>query len=700
MKKLKIVLKSNYIYYFVFLFTICYVFINIKFVPFKYENLNNNLKGYVNDYYIDGDKLTIIIKNKNKIILNYYFKTEKEKNNFEICYGDYIEVIGKSIEIKENTNFNLFNYKRYLKTKKIYYSFSVDKIKRLKKNTNLLYHIKNKIVTKIESNISSNYIKTFILGDKRDINSNMIESYQRLGVSHLFAISGMHVSFLSMILLKILSKINDKAKHSIVILFLLFYTFLTNYTISIVRSTMQFILFKVNKLFDLKIKNVNIMLIIISAVLLYNPYYIYDISFLFSFSISFSLILFRKNIDIDNNYFIKSFITSLISFLVSLPILINNFYEINFLSILYNIFYIPFVSFILFPINILTLIFSFLDPLNNYIINIFESITRILSKMKFLTFSSAKLPIFLIVIYYICLYFAVTKKGKKYILFLVLLIVFFINNNRITIFPVITYLDVGQGDSCLIRVFNKNVLIDTGGKTYNKKEKWRQRKKEYNIADNITIPYLKSVGVKKIDYLILTHGDFDHMGEASNLTKKFNVKKVIFNNDSYNELETSFIKILKKKKIKYYHNVEKIKLQKSVLYFLNTKIYDNENDNSNVVYTEINNYKFLFMGDAGITTYQRLKEVLPCNITVLKVGHHGALGVVNEDMLKILQPKFALISVGQNKFGHPATYTLKVLKGTKILRTDINNCVKFVVGKNTLKVYSFNIRKKRFVKIY
>ena len=100
MKKLKIVLKSNYIYYFVFLFTICYVFINIKFVPFKYENLNNNLKGYVNDYYIDGDKLTIIIKNKNKVILNYYFKTEKEKNNFEICYGDYIEVIGKSIEIK------------------------------------------------------------------------------------------------------------------------------------------------------------------------------------------------------------------------------------------------------------------------------------------------------------------------------------------------------------------------------------------------------------------------------------------------------------------------------------------------------------------------------------------------------------------------------------------------------------------------
>ena len=688
MKKLKIVLKSNYIYYFVFLFTICYVFINIKFVPFKYENLNNNIKGYVNDYYIDGDKLTIIIKNKNKVILNYYFKTEKEKNNFEICYGDYIEVIGKSIEIKENTNFNLFNYKRYLKTKKIYYSFSVDKIKRLKKNTNLLYHIKNKIVTKIESNISSNYIKTFILGDKRDVNSNMIELYQRLGVSHLFAISGMHVSFLSMILLKILSKINDKAKNSIVILFLLFYTFLTNYTISIVRSTMQFILFKVNKLFNLKIKNVNIMIIIISAVLLYNPYYIYDISFLFSFSISFSLILFRKNIDIDNNYFIKSFITSLISFLVSLPILINNFYEVNFLSIFYNIFYIPFVSFILFPINILTLIFSFLDPLNNYIINIFESITIILSKMKFLTFSAAKLPIFLIVIYYICLYFAVTRKRKKYILFLVLLIVFFINNNRITMFPVITYLDVGQGDSCLIRVFNKNVLIDTGGKTYNKKEKWRQRKKEYNIADNITIPYLKSVGVKKIDYLILTHGDFDHMGEASNLTKKFNVKKVIFNNDSYNELETSFIKILKKKKIKYYNNIEKIKLQKCILYFLNTKIYDNENDNSNVVYTEINNYKFLFMGDAGINKERDiLKKYNLQDIDVLKVGHHGSKTSSSKDFIDEINPRFSIISVGKNnRYGHPNKEVLKELEDSKIYRTDKDGSIMFKIMNNKFKI--------------
>ena len=271
---------------------------------------------------------------------------------------------------------------------------------------------------------------------------------------------------------------------------------------------------------------------------------------------------------------------------------------------------------------------------------------------------------------------------------MVLLIVFFINNNRITVFPVITYLDVGQGDSCLIRVFNKNVLIDTGGKIYNKKEKWKQRKKEYNIADNITIPYLKSVGVKKIDYLILTHGDFDHMGEASNLTKKFNVKKVIFNNDSYNKLETSFIKILKKKKIKYYHNVEKIKLQKSVLYFLNTKIYDNENDNSNVVYTEINNYKFLFMGDAGINKERDiLKKYNLQDIDVLKVGHHGSKTSSSKDFIDEINPRFSIISVGKNnRYGHPNIKVLKKLEDSKIYRTDKDGSIMFKITNNKFKI--------------
>ena len=154
----------------------------------------------------------------------------------------------------------------------------------------------------------------------------------------------------------------------------------------------------------------------------------------------------------------------------------------------------------------------------------------------------------------------------------------------------ILFLDVSQGDSILLHYpHNKyNILIDTGG-NYN-----------YEISKNIIIPYLKSKGINKIDYLILTHGDYDHMGESINLIENFKVEKVIFNCSEFNDLEKELIKVLEKKKIKYYSCIKELNIDNSKLYFLQTKEYDNENDNSNVIYTELSGYKFMFMGDSGI----------------------------------------------------------------------------------------------------
>ena len=96
------------------------------------------------------------------------------------------------------------------------------------------------------------------------------------------------------------------------------------------------------------------------------------------------------------------------------------------------------------------------------------------------------------------------------------------------------------------------------------------------------------------------HGDFDHMGDAINLVNNFNVEKVIFNCGFYNDLEKDLIKVLDKKKIPYYSCIKELNIDKSKLYFLQTNEYYNENDNSNVIYTELNGYKFMFMGDLGI----------------------------------------------------------------------------------------------------
>ena len=145
------------------------------------------------------------------------------------------------------------------------------------------------------------------------------------------------------------------------------------------------------------------------------------------------------------------------------------------------------------------------------------------------------------------------------------------------------------------------------------------------------------------------HGDFDHIGEAINLVNIFKVEKVIFNCGPYNDLEQELIKVLDKKKIKHYSCIEELNIDKNKLYFLQTKEYDNENDNSNVIYTELNGYKFMFMGDASIITE---KEILDkynlSNIDALKVVHHGSKTSSSKDFINEVNPKHSIISVGKN----------------------------------------------------
>lgn len=139
------------------------------------------------------------------------------------------------------------------------------------------------------------------------------------------------------------------------------------------------------------------------------------------------------------------------------------------------------------------------------------------------------------------------------------------------------------------------------------------------------------------------------MGDSIYLINNYKVKNVVLNNDNFNELETNLIKELKKKKIKYYQNVEKIPISNNIITILNTEEYDNENDNSNVIYIELNNYKFMFMGDAGV---DKEKDILErhniSNIDVLKVGHHGSKTSSSKSFINKINPKYSIISVAKN----------------------------------------------------
>ena len=657
---LRKILLCNYIYililFIVIVFSIPRLFINKTF----YKEGIIKEEFIIRKITISDLKVTLILKNKETIIGTYYFKTKKEQKYFENNYnlGDKIFISGELNLPKENTTKYLFNYKKYLSTKNIYHILKINTYKKISNNKNIFYFIKQKILNHFNNNP---YLNILLIGEKSYVKKEISKSYQNNGLSHLFAVSGMHVSLIVGIISKLLTKLNDNKKTLVISLFLLLYLQIVGLQASVIRGVIFYIIIQINKVFNLNIKLINLFILTLSITLLINPKFIYDLGFQYSFSISFVLI-YLSNI-LNGKYSLLK--VSLISFLVSIPISLYNFHELNFLSIILNLFFVPLIVKIIFPVTVITSVFTFLIPIYNVLTNIMEKLSLITSKIVLLKFTFMHLPIYFYIIYIIIIILIIINlKRKKYYPIYLLILILFIHYN-IPSFTNISYIkmiDVGQGDSILIHHNKESILIDTGGKVSSNS----------TIVENTIIPTLKSLGIKKLKYLILSHGDYDHMGESINLVENFKVKTVIFNVGNYNYLEQKLINVLNKKKIPYYKNVEELSLNKNSLYFLKTKLYDNENDNSSVIYTNINNKKILLMGDAGVDVEDELiKEYNLTNIDILKVGHHGSKTSSSTDFINYINPKISLISVGEdNKFNHPNQEVLEVLKNTKIYRTD------------------------------
>jgi len=178
------------------------------------------------------------------------------------------------------------------------------------------------------------------------------------------------------------------------------------------------------------------------------------------------------------------------------------------------------------------------------------------------------------------------------------------------------------------------------------------------------------------------------MGEAINLVENFKVEKVIFNCGEFNELEKELINVLEKKQIPYYSCIKELNIDDNKLYFLNNKDYGNENDNSSVIYTELNNHKFLFMGDASVEVEEDLIEKYNLNnIDVLKVGHHGSRTSSSKEFINDINPKYSIVSVGKNnRYGHPNDSVLDNLENSKIYRTDEDGSIMFKIKNEKLKI--------------
>ena len=673
MKKLKMILQSRYIFKILTILILIITIIYTKYYPFKsvFNTNDTEFIGIVEDYIIKDNQIKISLKSKERIIVTYKY-TGKVFNN--LSYGDKIKVTGVLKEPSTNNIFNNFNYKKYLYNKKIYYIIEASKIDKIQNNNNHIYTIKNLLYTRINSLKSSNYIKALLFGDNK-LDKEIKTSYQINGISHLFSVSGFHINFITSIIYFYLDRVtyNKKIKYITVDIFLVLYLLLCN-TTSLLRCTVMNILLSINHLLKINIKKIDIVLLTLILCIIINPFIIYDIGFIYSYTISFFLILYKNKYK-TNNKLLKIIYISLISFLVSLPINIYTSYEINFLSIILNIIIVPIVSLILLPLSLLTLIFPILDNILYLITSILEKISLYTSNINIFKQILSKPSIILIIIYYLVI-ILILSKNKHYYLILILLIFhktipLYNSNLEVVMF------DVGEADSMLISTPSKkiNILIDTGR----------------GIDINNIIIYLKSIGISKLNYLIITHGDEDHIGGALYLIDNFKVDNVILNKGDYTELEVELITHLKNKNIKYTNNINKIPLLGSYMYLLNTKKFSNENDNSIVTYFEYQKYKFLFMGDSSSKTEEYLiNNYNLANISFLKVGHHGSNTSSSPLFINKINPKVSLISVGRNNFyHHPNKEVLTNLSNSVIYRTDINKSIKIKIN-NKVKITKLN----------
>ncbi len=581
---------------------------------------------------------------------------KKEKRLQQITVGSLLLFQGKVQRIQDKTSsFFLSSYQTRMARKNLYYRVSVAAFQK-GKQTNFWERLKEKIYLKIENHYqTSAYLKTFLLGNQTELSKESKRNYQTIGISHLFALSGMHISFLVGGLYTFFKKIWHAEKRSFYgsLVFLFGYCSLVQASPSILRASLFFFCFKGNQVYDFHVAPYQILLFLLALFLLWNPFLLENVSFLYSFSIASFLILYQKKLT-GQKKIIVLFKTSVFSFFLSLPITLYFQYQVNPFSMIYNLFYIPFVSTIVFPCSFLVFFLPFLEPIYLVFLKFLEQSSAFCAQISpLLIFPKLPLPyyLFLFLLFLLCL----SKKRAIYLYGLLLGIHFFLpllKSDRLTM------LDVGQGDCFLFESKGKALLVDVGG----------IEGKEMEEQDaSFLIQELKARGIHQVS-VVLSHGDIDHAGNLMDFINHFSVTSIRTNLGHLSKAEQQIKALAKQKKIPFQRVRSGTSFTVGHFQFLEiNQSWENENDSSAVYFVTNRGQTMLFLGDASQKVEEKLLEEYDFpSLTLLKVGHHGSR-TSTSDFLLTQEIQIALISAGSgNRYQHPHQETIKKLKQKKI----------------------------------
>lgn len=633
-----------------------------------------------------------IVRNNKKILINIKMSQDIPS----IKYGDSLYIEGEFKQPEEARNYKGYNYKQYLKTKKIIGTVELEKVKILKSsNGSFIHNIQKYIRDTINGTLTDeegNLLLAILLGDKDKLSEDIQESFKTSNLSHMLAVSGAHVSYIILGLTYVLqnSIIGKKNGKIVCIIFLLAFMAITNFTPSVTRACIMAILTLFSSIIYRKsdvYTNISVAALI---TLIFNPYSLLDLGFQLSYGGTIGIIIFIKRIQEKKsnskviNYIKQMALVSIYANIIIIPIMMYHFNTVSFTFIISNIMASPILGIIvitgfLFIITSITvkpltrLIAIFIKP----ILSILIKISQICSKLPFSNILVVTPYMFNVISYYaIILYCIKSKKNNKCKIIICLLIVLILINFIIYIFPQklrIFFIDVGQGDSTLIITPDKKtVLIDGGGSD------------SFDVGKKVLLPYLLDRRILKIDYVLISHFDTDHCGGILTIMEKVKVKNIIISEQAeHSENYERFKKLMIHKRIRLIEvkKGDKIKIGRysefKILFPTSRLLSENPlNNNSIVAQFNYNNFKMLFTGDIEKLAEQQILKTEKAEIRadILKVAHHGSKTSSIPEFIKAVRPKIALIGVGKNNtFGHPNQQTIKNLENIKcrIYRTDL-----------------------------
>lgn len=713
--------KTNYLLISICLITVVFLLFN----PYYFKDppqlpTNNMITGTVHSLpKQDGNKISFELKTleNNKVLVNYFAKAEQEMQELDqLIYGMSCSLQGKFSVPPEPRNFYAYNYKDYLASRKIHFLFTASSVQvsNCHKTTLSPYQIlqtyRHKGIKQLNESIpkdSKGVIIALVFGDRGEMDYELLEVYQRLGIIHLLAVSGLHIGLISATLYFLLIRIGITKEKSIDLLLIILpiYAILAGAAPSVVRATAMSIVVLLSIKANLKLNPLDGISCVCLLLLFINPAYVLHLGFQLSFLVSYSLIISAKTILRRYTSGVTQLlvVTALAQF-ISFPIIIYQFYEISLWSIPLNLLYIPFVTFFVLPLSFVIMFSSMLSVpqiefpilLYDFAIKMAHSGLSFVIDLPYATLTFGKPPLFILVFYYFAIAFnlyvweksaSLTQflKSSSLFFFVILLhwqLPYLINEGEITM------LDVGQGDSIYIELPRRKAiyLIDTGGVVdVGIKQEWAQRSKPLDVGKDVLVSFLKAKGVRKVDKLILTHGHYDHIGGAEALLGVVPVKTLLYGTGS---VEDPFEKELLQS---FYHQGTKIKfVQKGDYWKVGNYQFsilspvggeESLNDRSIVIHTKIGGLYWLFAGDLEQEGERQLVATYPnLHVDVLKIGHHGSNTSTTKALLDVINPQYALISVGKsNLYGHPHSEVLSRLDDREItiLRTDQQGSLRY-----------------------